>query len=58
MREAEARMSAGERLDPKVITPIRAVDEDAGSVAVAVGSCAEPIDWTAALERMEKARER
>ena len=58
MREAEARMSAGERFDPKIITPIRAVDEDAGSVAAAVGSSAEPIDWTAALERMEKARER
>ena len=57
MREAEARMSAGERFDPKIITPIRAVDEDAGSVAAAVGSSAEPIDWTAALERMEKARE-
>lgn len=58
MREAEARMSAGERFDPKIITPIRAVDEDTGSIAAAVGSSSEPIDWTAALERMEKARER
>ncbi len=58
MREAEARMSAGERFDPKIITPIRAVDEDTGGIAAAVGSSSEPIDWTAALERMEKARER
>ena len=27
MREAEANMAAGERLDPKIITPIRAVDD-------------------------------
>ncbi len=57
MREAEERMSAGEKLDPKVIVPIRAVDDDTEAVAVAVGSYAEPIDWTAALERMEKGRE-
>ncbi len=58
MREAEARMSAGEKFDPKIITPIRAVDGDTGGIAAAVGSSSEPIDWTAALERMEKARER
>ena len=58
LREAESRMAAGERLDPKIVTPIRAID-DAGDctediLARAVG--AEPIDWTAALERMEKVR--
>ncbi len=54
MREAEAKMSAGEKFDPKLITPIRAIDEDTSMVPMAVGS--EPIDWTAALERMERAK--
>lgn len=57
MREAEERMSAGEKFDPKIITPIRAVDDDTGVVAAAVGGYTDPIDWTAALERMEKAKE-
>lgn len=55
LREAEARMSEGERLDPKIITPIRAVDDDTDVMARAVG--AEPIDWSAALERLEKEKE-
>ncbi len=57
LREAESRMAAGEGLNPKIITPIRAVDDDGSTediLARAVG--AEPIDWTAALERMEKVR--
>lgn len=57
MREAEARMSAGEKLDPKIITPIRAID-DTESLAMAVGSYADPIDWTEALERMAKSKEK
>ena len=55
LREAEERMAAGERLDPKIITPIRAVDDDTDIIARAVG--AEPIDWSAALERLEKVKE-
>lgn len=58
MREAESNMAAGERLDPKIITPIRAVDDsnEADVFAQAVGGTIEPIDWTEALERMEKAK--
>lgn len=55
LREAEERMAAGESLDPKIITPIRAIDDNTDTVAQAVG--AEPIDWTAALMRMEKAKQ-
>lgn len=58
LREAQSRMAEAERLDPRIITPIRAVDEDAadGVFLHAVGSGAEPIDWSAALERMEKSK--
>ncbi|MCM1234871.1 MAG: Mu transposase C-terminal domain-containing protein [Ruminococcus flavefaciens] len=55
LREAEGRMAAGERLDPKIITPIRAIDDDTDIMTRAVG--AEPIDWSAALERLEKVKE-
>ena len=54
LREAEGQMAAGERLNPKIVTPIRAIDDDTDIMARAAG--AEPIDWTAALERLEKAR--
>ena len=54
MREAESRMAAGERLKPEIVRPIRAIDDDTNVMARAAG--AEPIDWTAALERMEKAK--
>lgn len=56
LREAEANMAAGEQLDPKIITPIRAIDDDNDTLAHAVGSSMEPIDWTKALERMERAK--
>lgn len=56
MREAEAHMSDSGRLDPKIIIPIRAIDDDTEVAAAAVGG-SDPIDWTAALERMAKARE-
>lgn len=55
LREAEKRMAAGERFDPKIITPIRAIDDDTDVMSRAVG--AEPIDWSAALERLEKVKE-
>lgn len=57
LREAESRMAAGERLDPKIVTPIRAVDDDGSTEDIlARAAGAEPIDWTAALERMEKVK--
>ncbi len=58
MREAEANMAAGERLDPKIITPIRAVDDsnEMDVLAQAVGGTMEPIDWEKALERLEKVK--
>lgn len=58
LREAEANMAAGEQLNPKIITPIRAVDDDndTGILAQAAGGSIEPIDWTAALERMEQTK--
>lgn len=55
LREAEERIAAGERLDPKIITPIRAVNDDTVVMARAAG--AEPVDWSAALERMERVKE-
>lgn len=56
LREAEANMAAGEQLDPKIITPIRAIDDNNDTFAQAVGTSIEPIDWTEALERLEKAK--
>ncbi len=55
LREAEERMAAGERIDPKIITPIRAINDEADIMARAAG--AEPIDWSAALERLERVKE-
>lgn len=55
LREAEGRMAAGGRLDPKIITPIRAIDDETDTMARAAG--AEPIDWSAALERLERVKE-
>ncbi|MCM1193935.1 MAG: Mu transposase C-terminal domain-containing protein [Butyrivibrio sp.] len=57
LAEAERNIAAGEKLDPKIITLIRSVDEEAGAVAqeelgMAAGD-AGPIDWTLALERLE-----
>lgn len=56
LREAEANMAAGEQLNPKIITPIRAAADDNDTLAHAVGISAEPIDWTKALERLEKVK--
>lgn len=54
LAEAERNLAAGERPDPKVITLVRAADEEAGEreTGRAVGADA-PLDWTLALERME-----
>ena len=56
LREAEANMQE-EKLNPRIITPIRAIDDNKDTLARAVGY-AEPIDWSQALERMEKAKQK
>lgn len=57
LREAEDRMAAGEWLDPKVVVPIRAIGSAGDAEQISRAAGAGPIDWTAALERMEKAKE-
>ncbi|MDD3415512.1 MAG: Mu transposase C-terminal domain-containing protein [Lachnospiraceae bacterium] len=54
LEEAERNIAAGERLEPKIITPIRKLDEAVNNhdISKAVGA-EEPIDWTAALERIQ-----
>lgn len=59
LAEAERNLAAGEKLDPKVITLIRA-DEEAGTeeaemLEMAAGGDV-PIDWSLALERLEAAK--
>lgn len=54
MREAENNLNNPEILDPKIITPIRAIDAETNNFTQAVGASTEPIDWTKALERMER----
>ncbi len=54
LMEAERNLALGEDLDPKVIIPIRKIEETAEeqrTLNKAAG--AEPIDWTAALERFQ-----
>lgn len=57
LAEAEKNLAAGEKLDPKVITLVRAADGEAGTVDMeGLGMAAgadSPIDWTEALERIE-----
>lgn len=57
LEEAERNLAKGEKLDPKVIIPIRKLDEEAGERELdkAVGAD-EPLDWTAALKRIEDAK--
>lgn len=60
LAEAERNLAAGEKLDPKIITLVRAADEAAGSEEVEAFRMAAggdvPIDWSLALERMEAAK--
>lgn len=59
LAEAERNMAAGEHLDPKVIIPIRMPDEDAAGRAMDIAAGGdEPIDWTEALERLQKDKDR
>lgn len=54
LQEAERNIAMGENLNPKVIRPIRKMEETGTEQQVmsrAVG--ADPIDWTAAIERFQ-----
>lgn len=56
LAEAERNLAAGEKLDPKIITLVRAADEAAGTgeaetFRMAAGGDV-PIDWSLALERI------
>lgn len=59
LAEAERNLAAGEHLEPKIITPIRMLEEDATGreMDIAVGGD-EPIDWTEALERLRKEKDK
>ena len=59
MDKAAAQMKDEVKIDPKVIRPIRSTEEsaDEGIYSKVVGSNDQPIDWTAALERLRKAKE-
>lgn len=56
MREANRLMGAGENLNPKILTPVQYTEKSAGELLAAVGSDIEPIDYTAAIERMAAAK--
>lgn len=58
LAEAERNLAAGEKLDPRVITLVRAVDEEAGQGELDMAAGADgPIDWTTALERLEAVKQ-
>lgn len=59
MAQAEENMRSGEHLDPKIVTPIRAIDMTAGEAEeyeLAAGG-SDPIDWSDAIERLRAVRE-
>ena len=57
LEEAERNLAVGERLDPKIITPIRKMDETEEDYAYdkAVGAD-DAIDWSLAIERLQAAK--
>lgn len=59
MDKAAAQMKDEVKIDPKVIRPIRSMEESAeeGIYSKVSGGNDQPIDWTAALERLRKAKE-
>ena len=59
MDKAAAQMKDEVKVDPKVIRPIRSIDEsvEEGIYSKVAGSNDQPIDWSAALERLRKAKE-
>ena len=59
MAQAEENMRSGEHLDPKIITPIRAIDmttRELEEYELAAGG-SDPIDWSDAIERLRAVRE-
>ena len=56
---AERDQELPEILDPKIITPIRKIDETEQDreLAIAMAAGMEPLDWTDAIERLRKERE-
>ena len=56
LAEAERNLKLGEHLDPKIITPIRKIDETEQSVSLGMAAGAEPMDWTLAVKRFEAAK--
>lgn len=59
MDKAAAQMKDDVKIDPKVIRPIRSTEESAeeGIYSKVAGGNDQPIDWSAALERLRKAKE-
>lgn len=59
LAEAERNLETPELLNPKVITPIRKIDETKQDrdPAMAMAAGMEPLDWTDAIERLRKERE-
>ena len=59
MDKAAAQRKDNVKIDPKVIRPIRSTEESAeeGIYSKVAGGNDQPIDWSAALERLRKAKE-
>ncbi len=59
LMEAERKQELPEVLDPKIITPIRKIDETEQDreLAMAMAAGMEPLDWTDAIERLKKEKE-
>lgn len=59
LAEAERNLETPELLNPKVITPIRKIDETKQDrdPAMAMAAGMEPLDWTDAIERFRKEKE-
>lgn len=59
MDKAAAQMKDEVKIDPKIIRPIRSEEESAeeGIYSKVAGGNDQPIDWSAALERLRKAKE-
>lgn len=57
LAEAERNLETPELLNPKVITPIRKIDETEQDESLAMAAGMEPLDWTDAIERLRKEKE-
>lgn len=58
LAEAERNLETPELLNPKVITPIRKIDETERERDLAVAVGAEALDWTDGIERLAAGKER